>query len=124
MRKNINGYSLLELIVVICIIGIISTIAVISYSGWKQSTMFTQLSNDLNGVSTAMESARTFNNSYPLTIPSTFTPSNGVTLSGGGRADGKSFCIQAVSANYPTLIYSIDSSDSNVQVKSGACPVN
>jgi prepilin-type N-terminal cleavage/methylation domain-containing protein len=124
MRKNINGYSLLELIVVICIIGILSSIAIISYNGWKQSTTFTQLSSDLNGVSTAMESARTFSNSYPLTIPSTFTPSNGVTLSGGSRVDGKSFCIQAVSVSYPTLIYSIDSSDSNMQVKSGACPVN
>jgi len=124
MRKNINGYSLLELIVVICIIGIISSIAVISYSGWKRSTTFTQLSSDLNSVSTAMESARTFNNIYPLTIPSTFTPSRSVTLSGGGRVGGKSFCIQAVSANYPTLIYSIDSSDGNMQVKSGACPIN
>lgn len=103
-----NGFTIVELVVVIAIIGILATITVVSYGSWRTTTTQNQLKSDLNGVASAMESARTFGNTYPATVPSTFTPSGGVVLSGGGTSGGKNFCITATQnlSNYRVTNYS------------------
>jgi len=101
MRKDnlnfktlITGFTIIELVVVISVIGILASVAVLGYGNWRTSVSTAQIKSDLNGVVSVMESARTFNNAYPATIPSSFVPSNGTTVS-GGSIDGKSYCIQA-----------------------------
>lgn len=99
-----SGFTLIEAMVVIVVIGILASITALSYGNWRQSTTVAQLKSDLNGVTAAMKSTRTFSGAYPLTVPSTFTPSDGVTLSGGGSADGKSFCVTATNGSTSYLI--------------------
>jgi len=119
-----SAFTIIELIVVISIIGILAAITVVSYGSWKQSTITTQLKSDLNGVVGAMENARTFNNTYPIDVNSltTFTKSSGVTLSGGSSDGGKTYCVNAVNSQFPSLSYHVDSS--NTVVQSGACPAS
>jgi len=93
----VAAFTLVEMLIVLAIIAILVSIVIISYSGWQQSTISTQLKSDLNNVASAMESARNFENSYPTSVPSTFLPSNGVTLSGGGINSGSDFCVDAKS---------------------------
>jgi|GEM_PF-3130787 len=116
-----RGFTIVELVVVISIIGILSTIVVFSYGGWRQSTVVAQLKSDLNGLVASMEDARNFSNSYPSTYPSsTFKASKGVTIT-GGSTDGVSYCFNAVSSDIPTLYYNIDSVNKSSGAQLGKC---
>lgn len=98
-NKKTHGFTIIELIVIILVIGILAAVGVVSYGSWKTSIITTQLKSDLNGVAAAMENARNFGNGYPSTIPSTFIPSSGVTLSGGGLNSGANYCVDATNNN-------------------------
>lgn len=122
-NKTNSGFTLVEMAAVIVIIGIISAISLVSYSSWERTSISAQLKSDLSGAASAMENARNFGNGYPLVVPSNFTSTSGVTLTGGGSADGKSYCISATNPRDATLIYHISSTDAGKTAQEGACPV-
>jgi len=97
IHKNNSGFTIVELIVVIAVIGILAGAVIIGYGSWRRTTQIAQVKSDLNGAASAMASAQNFSNSYPTTVPATFTPSSGVTISGGGQYGGSTFCIKATS---------------------------
>lgn len=113
-RRTINGFTIIELIVIISVIGVLASIVVISYNNWKQTAAVAQLKSDLNGAATAMENARIFGSAgYPSDVNNltSFRPSDGVTIT-GGSVDSKTYCIRAVkSSQYPDVYYSINSDD-------------
>ncbi|MFZ2125732.1 MAG: prepilin-type N-terminal cleavage/methylation domain-containing protein [Candidatus Saccharimonadales bacterium] len=117
--KQSNGFTIIELVVVMAIIGILASISIVGYGSWRQSITTTQLKSDLHGVAAAMENARTFGDEYPASIPATFTPSLGVSLSGGSY-DGNSYCIEAVSTEDASVKYHV--SDGSSTTQSGGCP--
>jgi len=124
-QKLKSGFTIVELIVVISIIGILASISIISYGNWQQSVIEAQLKSDLNSVATAMESYRNFNNGYPSSIPSTFSPSEGVILSGGSIDGGKTYCVDIFSSKVTDLYYYIDSESGTVGAQLGTCgPTN
>jgi len=106
--KRQFGFTIVELMVVIVVIGILASISVVGYGAWQKRTTENVVKSDLTNAVAAMENARTFGNTYPATVPSTFTPSSGVVLSGGGTSGGKNFCITATqnSSNYRVTNYS------------------
>ena len=122
-RLNLNGtkgFTIVELVVVVVVIGILSAIVTLSYGSWKRSTISAQLKSDLSNVSVVMENYRNFNNIYPSSIPENIKPSDGVTLSGGSSDGGKTYCVQASNEAYSDLMFYINSSSINAQ--EGACP--
>jgi len=108
------GFTLIELVIVISVIGILAAIGVVSYNGWSKATNIAQMKSDLNGISAAMENARNFSNTYPSSFPSTFTPSNGTVLQFATAGTGN-FCINAYNPKYPELLMSYDSKVAAVQ---------
>lgn len=97
-NKFIPGFTLIEIVVIIAIIGILATITFVGYGNWRSTTTIAQIKSDLNGASAAMENARTFDNAYPHSVPSTFISNSGSSMT-GGSVDGKSFCIVATNSN-------------------------
>ncbi|MDK2899323.1 MAG: hypothetical protein PWQ10_510, partial [Patescibacteria group bacterium] len=121
INRQSKGYTIVELAVIISVIGILAAITIVSYSGWRKYSIETQLKSDLSGVASAMKNALTFNNAYPAEVPSTFEPSDGVTLTGGGSADGKSYCVSAVSSSDVAIVYHIDSYSTGDSAQVGGC---
>lgn len=120
INKKFLGYTVIEIILVITVIGIIVTVSIASYGGWRQSVVVGQLKSDLTNVASAMENARNFGTGYPVSIPSSFSATSGNILSGGGSSDGKTFCISVSNSQFPSLVYYVNSS--NREPQSGPCP--
>lgn len=118
-NKRYNGFTIIEIIVVIAVIGILATIVGVGYGSWKKSTVEAQVKSDLTHIVSAMEDFRTFNNKYPSSVPDTFTRSQGTSLSGGSYDDGATYCIDGTSEEYPGFEYYVDSS--TLSVASGTC---
>lgn len=124
-QKNINtGFTLIEIIVVISVIGLLASVSVISYGGWQKSIIATTLKNDLISLSASMENVRNFDNIYPSAIPENFTPSDGVVLTGGSKDGGKTYCVNATSTKDLSIKYYIVSNSGNRDFQPGSCSLS
>lgn len=123
LRGLISGFTIIELIVVIVVVGILAAIVTISYAGWQNSIIATQIKSDLSGAASAMENARTFGDSYPADINSltTFSASQDVSLVGGSTDGGASYCIDGTSSGNASIKFYIDSRDGSGGPIEGVC---
>lgn len=83
MRKSV-GFTIVEVIVIIAVIGILAGIGVIGYGAWQKNTAKKVVSSDLQQAQNAMNQKNNFAGSYPSDISelsSLFTPSQDVSLS-------------------------------------------
>lgn len=118
--KRMYGFTIVELAVVIAVVGILAAITIASYGSWRQSSAETAVKSDLSGAYTALESHKNFNDSFPATLPTTFTSSEDVTLSYNPSADGTSYCVSARSDVVTTVVFNIQSLNGKTPV-AGAC---
>lgn len=82
MRKSTSGFTIVELIIVIAVIGIIASIAIVSYSGIRTQTLNAERVAELLEWKTTFAKYKAANGSYP-TMP------NGGYCLGTGFPDGK-----------------------------------
>lgn len=106
--QAVSGFTIIELAVIISVIGILAMITIFSIGNWRTRTAQNEVQNDLHAASAAMENGRIFNNSYPATIPSSFSPSANVTVSLKTSTAG-GYCIEAKSKVITSVVYSIRS---------------
>lgn len=104
-----HGFTIVELIVVVVVIGILVAIMVVGYGSWRHSSITAKVKSDLNSVASAMESYRTFNNAYPVSVPTTYTPTSGVTVTGGSTDGGKTYCTDGTDSSDSSVLYYITS---------------
>ena len=67
-HSNKHGFTIVELILVIAVLGILVALSYFAFGSWRNSIAQSELKSDLKGVHAAMESARNWNNKYP-TLP-------------------------------------------------------
>ena len=64
MRRYSQGFTIIELLVVVAIIGILSAVGVVSYSGYKTSAEKKQAEISLNSIYLAEQEYRSNNGNY------------------------------------------------------------
>jgi prepilin-type N-terminal cleavage/methylation domain-containing protein len=112
-----RGFTIVELVVVIAVLGILAGITIVSYGAWRQEAARTEVQSDLTQVATAMKNARNFNGEYPTATPGSSLPDElfksnaNVTVTYViGSAD--SYCVEAVSNAESDVVYHIQTTGS------------
>lgn len=122
-----RGFTLVETLIVIVIIGILSAIIYVSYKGITHRAIESSLLSDLKSASSQLEIFKTSNKHYPTTIncsvPDSSTnlclrPSNGNTYSYTSNLKAKTFGLTASNGSDNSLSYRTNGSGATI-----ACPV-
>ena len=66
MKNNSKGFTIIELLVVISIIGLLSTISVVALNGARKKSRDAKRIADINNLQTALELYYNDNNGYPI----------------------------------------------------------
>lgn len=117
-KKQYTGFTIVEIMVIITVIGILAGITVFSIGDWRARTAKAEVSSDLNAVVSAMESARTFSTGYPASIPTTFRASPNVTVT-LRSSSSTAFCAEAASKAITSIVYKVSSG--NKTPAAGTC---
>jgi len=120
-----HGFTIVELLVVIVVIGILAAITVVSYTGISQKAIVAMLQSDLGNSAQKLKLYRVEHDAYPQTLDGSNCPT--------GPAD-TNYCLKASSGN--TLAYSSSSpyssfslvatntNGTSYQITDGSGPVN
>ncbi len=114
-NRSRRGFTIVELLIVIVIIGILATITVVAYSGIQATAGAVVLKSDLNQAQTQLELNRINNSTYPAT-------ESGLPRSDGTNYEytktGNEYCITASSDRAKTSFH-LDST--NGAIADGPC---
>ncbi len=114
------GFTIVELLVIIVIIGILASLSVVGYTSWRTRAETTAVKSDLVMAANAMKQQRNFSNSYPLSLPASFSASPNITVT-WSSGSATAFCITGSSKVQSSVTYYVTNTSS--QPIAGACTV-
>lgn len=68
MKKSINGFTIVELLIVIVVIGILASISIISFNGIQERARYARFLTALDSYEKALTLYKTFNGAYPSSV--------------------------------------------------------
>lgn len=111
-----QGFTIVELLIVIVVIGILAAITVVGFNGVQESATEATLKTDLANAERQLENAKTLAGSYPAST-NDVKKSDGTTFE--YTVSGAQYCITA-SSDSTDATYFLNSSTREVQL--GTCP--
>lgn len=119
--KNQKGFTIIELLVVIVVIGILAVVTIISYVGIQQRARIAIMQSDLRNSHSKIAVYYTDNSDvYPNSIALLNLPKDPTTDYAYSKTAG-GYCMTATSNIDASIIYHISSSTGG-QIESGECP--
>lgn len=95
--KQRRGFTIVEIMIVIVVIGILAAIVIISFGSWRTRTAQTEVKHELTTAVSAIRAYRTFNNVNPTALTdSAYKTNSNVTMSYILRGNG-TYCLNAQS---------------------------
>lgn len=132
--RSRRAFTLVEVLVVIVVLGILASVTYLSYGNYRNRVAKAETTNDLKGVSSAMESARNWSETgYPdiedghefngvhTDTKNIFVQSENVKLT---YQDGEKdeYCIDAVSTVRPDIVMYLEVDDDSIgEPQEGLC---
>ena len=104
-RQRHQGFTIVELLIMVAIIATLATFTIFAFGSWRTRTARTEVKTALSSLSASLKNELTFNNTYPATVPSSYQPSNGVTIS--YKSTATSYCASGTSTAVPTVVWYI-----------------
>jgi len=118
-QKNTSGFTIVELLIVIVVIGILAAITIVAYNGIQTRAAETVLVSDLSGAAKQLEITKV-QSAYPST-GNDLKKSSGTTYTYTYNSSENSFCLSGESSNANVSKYYV--STSQLSPKKGTCPV-
>ena len=121
-RLSRKGFTIVEMIVVIVVVGILVTIGTIAYNGIQDQSRTVALKSDLSNVPSSLElfKKQSAIGTYPATLEAANLPtSNGITYqySSSTTSSPVSYCVTGTVKNTSFYV-----SNANIRPSAGACP--
>jgi len=124
------GFTIVELLIVIVIIGILAAITVVAYNGITKKAVITSLQSDLGSASKNLKLYQVENDAYPTALDCSVTPAtNTICLkaspgtsyaySANNNANPQVFALRATNGN---LTYALTNNAASAQVAAVTCP--
>lgn len=107
-RMKRDGFTVVELLIVIVVIAVLAAITTVGYRGIQQRASISTMSSDLQKAAKAFELYKVDNDSYPTTMPAGTVTSANIILSATSTSS-TNYCINAYHQNDATLRVSYDS---------------
>lgn len=118
-RKNSpNGFTVVELLIVIVVIAILAAITLVTYAGIQQQAAGVTLQPDLHNAATQLELTKQTQGEYP-NDESSLQKSQGTTFQ--YTSSGQSYCLSATSDRSGVPSYRVSSDIPSVQ--EGTCSI-
>lgn len=118
-RKQEHGFTLIELIAVMLIIGILSAIAIPIYLNQQKTARQLSVQTDISNTAVQIAQMK-FSGKYPTTLPSEIKTSPGVQLRMKTSVDRSTSCVDGNYITTPSIVYHLTVTEKKIQL--GACP--
>jgi prepilin-type N-terminal cleavage/methylation domain-containing protein len=117
-KNKQTGFTIIEVLIVVIVIGILATIVVVAYNGIQNSSRESRVVNELTQIAKKLETTKSLatNVRYPDTLSAVGVGTTGVNLTYSVAALGKGYCLIAKDNG---VVYSITQA-SQAPVK-GSC---
>lgn len=120
-RIAMNGFTVVELAVVIAVIGILATLIVVFYDDYRRQSVETALQSDLMNAQAQLEADMTFGNTYPASAAAA-DGGRGLRASKGNSFDynyngaNNSYCLAVANPDFGAREFHITNTDTTAQV--------
>ena len=126
MKKSVSGFTIVELLVAIIVIGILAAITVVAYTGIQKRAAEGSLKSDLSNAAKQLEIDRAFLQQYPASLTAAddgkgVKASKGNTLTYTLIDGGEKYCLSATSSKEGVPSFTVSSEDAVPQ--QGNCPI-
>lgn len=111
-----NGFTIVELLVVIVVIGILAAISVIAFNGVQKRASIALVQSDLRNAATAIRAAEVESGAYPTAFPSSVKASPGVGLAFTESAE--TFCINGTHERFDDIAWHVNGAN---EPREGLC---
>ncbi len=113
-----RGFTIVELLIVIVVIGILAAIVIVAYNGITQRAHVAALQSDLSGAASQLEIDNVSNGAYPADLSSAgLKASPGTTYQYVYTSSSNSYCLTGTNSN---VVYMVSAANPTPTV--GVCP--